>query len=158
MGMMSGCALKVSKDAVIAHNIQNFNKHNSNIALTANSNGFDITDIDFTKAIEESIIENSLFVKVVQRNGEDYLLEVAIISMEKPSFGLDFTVNMEATWSIKDPINNKIIMRKAITSSHTATTGDAFVGMTRLRLAVEGAIRKNIRLGLLDISNLQLNK
>lgn len=158
MAMMSGCSFKASKDAVVVHNMQSVNKHDGSISINARSNGLDITDIDFAKAIEESIIENDLFAKVIHGNGADYLLEVSIISIEKPVFGLDFTVNMEATWSIKDPLNNKIIMRKAIKSSYTATFGDALVGVKRLRLAIEGAIRKNIRLGLLDMSALQLNK
>jgi hypothetical protein len=45
---------------------------------------------------------------------------------------------------------------QSIKSSHTATMGQAFAGVTRLRLAVEGAARENIQLGLMAISRLQL--
>ena len=47
-------------------------------------------------------------------------------------------------------------MRESIKSSHTATMGDAFIGVTRLRLAVEGAVRENIRQGILEISKLNI--
>ena len=45
-------------------------------------------------------------------------------------------------------------MRKAILSSYTANMSDSFAGVTRLRLAVEGAARENIASGLKEISNL----
>lgn len=155
--LFSGCVPMASKEGSIAHNIPNLTTHQNTLAVSAHSGNENITDEDFTKAIEQSIVENSLFTKVINGSGSDYLLEVAMISMEKPSFGVDFTVNMEAAWSLKDQ-SNKIIMRKSIKSSHTATFGDAFAAQVRIRLAMEGAIRENIRLGLLDISTLKLSK
>ena len=41
-------------------------------------------------------------------------------------------------------------------SSFTATTGDAFAGVTRLRIATEGAAQENIRLGIKKLSQLNL--
>jgi hypothetical protein len=46
--------------------------------------------------------------------------------------------------------------RKAITGAHTATMSDAFVGVKRLQLAVEGAARANITQGLTGISEVVL--
>jgi len=64
---------------------------------------------------------------------------------------------MEAAWSLSEQKTKKVVMRDSIESSHTATMGQAFVGVTRLRLAVEGAVRENIRQGLMGISRLQLD-
>lgn len=47
-------------------------------------------------------------------------------------------------------------MRKSITSSYTASMGDSLVGVTRLRLAVEGAARNNIKQGLEAIAAMNL--
>jgi len=47
-------------------------------------------------------------------------------------------------------------MRRSIKSSNTATVSEEFSGASRLRLAVERAARENIRLGLNDISKLDL--
>ncbi len=77
--------------------------------------------------------------------------------MSKPMFGASFTVNMEAAWSLSEQKTKKVVMRDSIKSSNTATMGQAFVGVTRLRLAVEGAVRKNIRLGLMGVSKLKLD-
>jgi hypothetical protein len=47
-------------------------------------------------------------------------------------------------------------MRKAVKSAYTARLSDAFEGVTRLRLAVEGAVRQNITEGLQAIAALPL--
>lgn len=153
--LLSGCASKVTSDAIVVDNVQIINKHKKNIAINAQSDGSDITDEELIKAIEKSIISNNLFTEIINAKNANYLLDVAIINIEKPSFGLTFTVNMEATWSLKDSLSNEFIMRKSIKSSHTATFEDAFAAMKRLKLAVEGAIRENIRLGILEISKIE---
>jgi hypothetical protein len=48
------------------------------------------------------------------------------------------------------------VWHKTITSSYTAPFSAAFVGVTRLRLAMEGAARKNIEQAIQDISQLRL--
>ena len=69
-------------------------------------------------------------------------------------FVSSFTIKIEAAWSLSDPITKKVLMRESIKSQHTATMGESFVGVTRLRLAIEGAAQKNIWLGLMAISNI----
>ena len=52
--------------------------------------------------------------------------------------------------------DKSVVMKKTIKSSSTATFGDAAAAVTRIRLAVEGAAKKNIELGLQEISSLSL--
>jgi hypothetical protein len=160
---LSGCATPASKDAIIVHSVPGIQHHQKTVAIRtqggSETSPMDLPSIsnsDFAKAIEESIIANGLFTKVIHDNVSDYLLNVNIINMSKPIFGASFTVSMEAAWSLSDPITKKAIMRKSIKSSHTATMGQAFAAVERFRLAVEGAARENIRLGLIEISRLQL--
>ena len=63
---------------------------------------------------------------------------------------------MEAAWSLINNANKDVVMRESIKSSHTATMGDTLLGAKRFRLAMEGAVRENINLGLTAISRLQL--
>jgi hypothetical protein len=49
------------------------------------------------------------------------------------------------------------VMKESIKSSHTASAGEAFAAVTRIRMAVEGAAEDNIRQGLQKIANLPLN-
>jgi hypothetical protein len=107
-------------------------------------------------AIEKSIVDSRLFREVVQGQGGEYRLSVTVVQISKPVFGFDFTVSMEAGWSLVRMRDNQVVLRKAITSSHTATMGDAFAGVRRLQLAVEGAARSNIEQGLAAIAALDL--
>jgi hypothetical protein len=70
-------------------------------------------------------------------------------------FGGSFTVKMEAGWTLKRA-SGATVWQESIKSEHTATMGDAMVGVTRLRLATEGAARNNIATGLAKIGQLNL--
>lgn len=115
-----------------------------------------ISNQTFKKAVEESIVKSKAFSQVIQGNNGDYQLTVLIIGMDQPSFGLDFTVKMEAGWTLKRVNDGQVVWQKIIKSEHTATTSDAFAGVTRLRLANEGAAKNNIKQGLAEISQLNL--
>ena len=158
-----GCASPAQKDAMLIQDIPVIQQHQKTVTVktqggseTGAMDSSNISNSDFAKAIEESIIENGLFTQVIHDNGSDYVLNVTIVHISKPLFGGSFTVDMEAAWSLLDSTTKNVIMRESIRSSHTATMGQAFAGVTRLRLAVEGAARYNIKQGLMAISKLKL--
>ena len=66
------------------------------------------------------------------------------------------TVKAEVEWRLKQMQSGKIIWQKTFDRRFTATVGDAFVGVTRLKLANEGAIRESIQAGLDDLAQLSL--
>jgi hypothetical protein len=90
---------------------------------------------------------------VKSANGGDYRLNVAVVNVDQPSFGLSFTVKMEAAWSLKKA-DGSVVMQETIKSEGTATATDAFVGTERLRLATEAAARNNIAAALAKIGKL----
>lgn len=155
MSFFSGCSTKMSKDAVVAHNIPVVSQYQSNVYVNAIGNS-DLSDEDFTQAIKESIKESSLFKEITADKTSNYILEVAIVTLNKPSFGFTFTVEVEVSWSLKNSSNDEIVMRKVIKTSSTKTVSDAFAAVERIKIAMESAINKNISLGLTDISKLQL--
>jgi len=116
----------------------------------------DITDADLQGAIEDSIRNSRLFTAVVQSGSGDYELSVNITRWDKPVFGGTFTVQLETAWSLVKVADRSVVFRKAVQSSGTATMGDAFAAVTRLRLAVEAAARDNISQGLAAIAELNL--
>lgn len=115
-----------------------------------------ITDAAFAQALTEAITKSQTFSRVVPGSGGDYLLTVAIISLDQPSFGFTFTVKMEAGWTLRRASGGAVVWQQAIISEYTATTSDSFAAVTRLRLATEGAARNNIAQGLARISRLSL--
>jgi hypothetical protein len=115
-----------------------------------------ISNETFMQAIADSLYKSGLFSKIIHGKNADYLLNVMIFNLAQPSFGFSFTVKMEAVWSLAHADSKKVLMRESVRSSFTATTGDAFAGVTRLRIATEGAAQENIRLGIKKLSQLNL--
>jgi hypothetical protein len=115
-----------------------------------------ISNETFMQAIADSLYKSGLFSKIIHGKNADYLLNVMIFNLAQPSFGFSFTVKMEAVWSLAHADSKKVLMRESVRSSFTATTGDAFAGVTRLRIATEGAAQENIRLGIEKLSQLNL--
>lgn len=112
-----------------------------------------VSNADLKAAIESSILSSQLFKQVVQGSRGDYELTVTVTQLSKPLFGGAFTVTLETAWSLVKASDKSVAMRKSITASHTAELSDSLIGVTRLRLAVEGAVRKNIAQGLQAVSD-----
>lgn len=160
---LSGCASPANRQAMTTGDLATTKKFPYSVAVriaggdeTGAMDSSNVSDQDFQAAIEESIIQTNLFQRIVQGKDGDYELSVTIVHLNKPIFGATFTVDMEASWVLVKASDRSIAMRKSIRSTHSATFGDALVGVTRLRLAVEGAARKNIEQGLKDIAALTL--
>lgn len=160
---LSGCASSANREGMTVQNVQSFKKFDRTVAVktgggseTGAMDSSNITDADLKAAIEDSITQSKVFKSVIQGKDSDYELAVSIVQLDKPVFGLSFTVNMEAAWVLSKQSDRSVVMKKSVKSSHTATFSDSAVGVTRLRLAVEGAAKKNIEQGLQEISGLSL--
>ncbi len=160
---LTGCASPANREAMSVPS-QSFNKqYQSSVAVEAKGGSetgamesSNISNADLKAAIEKSITQSNLFKSVVQGKDGDYELTVTVSPLAKPIFGASFTVDMEAGWSLIKVADKSVAMRQVIKSSFTATMGDSLVGVTRLRLAVEGAARNNITQGLQAIAALNL--
>ncbi|MEY8264633.1 MAG: hypothetical protein RPR98_10535, partial [Bermanella sp.] len=62
----------------------------------------------------------------------------------QPVFGLSFTVITKVKYTILDNRNGKVVLDKVVVADYTATMGDSFWGIKRLRLANEGSAKNNI--------------
>jgi hypothetical protein len=160
---LTGCATPANRDNMTAPVASVTKKFPYSVAVetkggseTGAMDSSNISNADFKAAIEQSIVQTNLFKNVVQGKNGDYDLTVSVTQISKPIFGASFTVNLETAWSLVKASDKSYVLRKVIKSSHTATMGDALVGVTRLRLAVEGAARDNISQGLKAISELNL--
>ena len=64
---------------------------------------------------------------------------------------------METGWLLSRKTDKTILMKKSIKSTGKATTSDAIVAVTRIRMAVERAAQDNIAQGLNAISEINPN-
>lgn len=160
---LTGCSSPASREAmtpqalvVSKHHPYSVHVQTAGGTETGALDSSNIADADLKAAIEDGIVQSKLFKSVVQGSGGDYELIVRVTSLSKPIFGATFTVEMETAWSLTRLADRSVAMRKSVKSSGTATMGDAFAAVTRLRLAVEAAARDNISQGLRAISEQSL--
>ncbi|MDR7298533.1 hypothetical protein J2X16_003896 [Pelomonas aquatica] len=162
VGILAGCATASKPDSMVAVPAETLTRHAKTVSVstlggkeTSSVGKSQVSDAAFAQALIASIEKTKVFSAVVQGAGANYMLSVAVVSMDQPSFGLSFTVKMETAWTLKKA-DGSIAWQEVIKAENTATTSDAFVGVERLRIATEGAARKSIEAGLLKISKLSL--
>lgn len=120
---------------------------------TSALDGPNLADADFRSAIAASLTQARAFESVAERPGARFALRAHVVRLAKPLWGGTFTVDLEVGWTLVDQTQGeKVLLRKSIASSGTATMADAFVGATRIRLAVEAAARANIELLLRELA------
>lgn len=104
----------------------------------------EISNESFSGAVKNTLAAQGLLAE----NGQ-YQLKIEMLKVDQPLFGLDMTVTTHVKYTLTDTKSNSIVLSETIVAPHTATMGDAFVAITRLRLANEGSGKKNIE-GLLN--------
>lgn len=80
-----------------------------------------------------------------------YALRATLMNLAQPMMGFDMTVSASVKYTMIDRQSQQMVYDRLIDSSHTATFGDAAIGVQRLRLANEGAIKKNIENFIADL-------
>lgn len=97
---------------------------------------------DFASALEISLNNRGLLAPT--RPGA-FTLDANLLEMDQPFIGFDMTVTSHVSYSLIRSESKEPVLTEKVTASHTATPGDAFLGVKRLQLANEGSIRENIR-------------
>jgi hypothetical protein len=92
-------------------------------------------------------------------NGK-YSLSVEMVEIDQPSFGFDMTVTTVVKYILKEKSSGEVLLNKEVNAPQTATVGDAFSGVERLKLANEGSGKKNIEelINLLSELNIEIDK
>ena len=136
---------------------------------TALENNVDVTNVsggEETNPAWTSEIDNDAFAgalkQTLQKQGllsssGRYQLEALLLEVDQPMFGLDFKVTTQVKYILTDRENNgTVVLNEMIVAPYTATIGDAFVAIKRLRLANEGSGKANIQ-GLVEkLSDLRI--
>ncbi len=102
----------------------------------------------------QAALQRSLDQQGLLSETGNYKLDVTLIAADQPIFGLNFKVTTVIRYVITEAGSANIIFEESITAQFTATVGDAFVAIKRLRLANEGSVRTNIEMFLNRLSKL----
>ena len=115
-----------------------------------------ISDESFHEALYKSLSKSGVFRQVIKEGGADYLLDVFIAGVKQPIMAFNMTVSVTANWKLIDLSNNKVVFEELIPTPYKAGMGESWVGVKRLRLANEGAVRENIKQGIRRLAELNL--
>ena len=115
-----------------------------------------ITVYDLKTALTEGLKNSQLFTSVGQETEKNADYSLTAKMRGQSSKGV-FTITVESIvdYEIKRNRTGEVVFSKRITGKQSVSTGKAFVGVTRARLAVEGATRDNVKQLLEAISKLQ---
>jgi hypothetical protein len=162
--LVSGCATATQPTAMAATSTPIASHQTSGDLGVAVSGGRETSSVgasqvsneDFGAAIVASITHAQLFSKVAYNSPGRYQLNAYISKVSQPMLGFSMTVSMEVSYSLVDKQNSQTLWQKTISSEHTAAMGEAFAGVTRLRLATEGAAKQNIDSLLRELNQVSL--
>lgn len=108
---------------------------------------------EFEQALEGSLRAVGL---LAPRQAGTHMLTVHLEKVEQPILGISMTVTATVRYTVTERATGKDVFAKTITVPYTASFGDALLGVERLRLANEGAIRENITQLIDDIFRLDI--
>ena len=161
--LLAGCASPAQPEKMMVNTVVHTGAPHSAVSVQVTGGhetnpmwASQIAGKDFQTALVESLRKSGIFESVGVGVNAPYKLNVRLDSLEQPLFGFDITVSLRTDWSLSKSQDDSVLWQQPEYSSYKATVGDAFAGIKRLRLANEGAARKNIEQGLTQLSNLKL--
>ena len=103
----------------------------------------------FRSALEDSLANAGVFEQVL--SASKYRLTADLNQLEQPAFGIDMTVTSSIKYTVVDTKTGKNVYSRLISAPFTAGFSDSPLGATRVRIATEGSIKKNIELLINDL-------
>lgn len=162
--LLSGCATPAKPSAMVPTTFATTKHHSGSVSVAVTGGNktnpmwkADISSEDFSTALVAALNQSALFSSVASAN-PDYRLEVQLVKVMSPNGGFTFTATVVSEWKLIRIRDSAVVSDEYITTPFSATVGDAFVAITRVRLAIEGAARANIAEGIRRLSELNLEK
>jgi hypothetical protein len=88
-----------------------------------------------------------------------YFLNIRIISVDTPSFSISMTVGMDVIWTLYRTADKAELLREKIHSTYTGGVFEGGIhGANRVRVAMEGATRENVRIGTEMLESVDLEQ
>ncbi|MDP3802187.1 hypothetical protein [Brevundimonas sp.] len=98
-----------------------------------------VSNEDFKTALEASLDAAGY----MGADGPPMVVTANMIELNQPMMGLDMSVTSRIQYSVTS--DGRVVFNDTVAATGTATMGEAFAGVERLRLANEKSIKENIR-------------
>jgi hypothetical protein len=111
------------------------------------------------ETIMPMIRAKGVFPGTVNNSDAPYFLNIRIIHVDTPSFSARMTVSMNAVWTFYRGAEKAELLDENIHSTYTGAMFEGGIhGANRVRVAMEGATRENIRIGMGMLEALDLEQ
>jgi hypothetical protein len=156
---LTGCASQMTHQDMTPARVRVANHHAESVSLIAlPAPGADAAAAaefmtELNAALSDSIKASKIFSSV-KADGSDYQLTVQFFSESHPAFAIAFTSTLEMGWTLKRVDTGAVVWQESIKSVNTTGGTEAFSGAERSKMAVAGAIKKNISTGLSHLGKL----
>jgi hypothetical protein len=97
---------------------------------------------DFRAALETSLRASNYLADTA--GGARYDVTAQLLNVDRPMVGFSMTSTSTVNYTVRGA-DGRVVLQEIIKAPGTAKMGDAFLGVERVRLANENAIRENIR-------------
>jgi hypothetical protein len=102
----------------------------------------EIGSVEFEAALRDSLETARLFTNHAL---SEYELDATLIEIDQPMFGFTFDVVSTIEYTLRNKSSRATVLQETIVATGTASTGDAFAGVKRLRIANERSAQENIK-------------
>lgn len=103
----------------------------------------EVSNDAFAGALRESLRSSNLLNENL--DASTYRLTANLLGMSQPAFGFSLTVTTHVNYVLTNTGTGEVFLAETVKTPYTATPGDAFAAVKRLRLANEGSVKLNIR-------------
>lgn len=97
----------------------------------------------FKAALEQSLLTNALLANIPAN--APYRVEAHLAELEQPLIAVTSNVTSVVQYRVFDAASSQLWFEKTINATGSASVGDAFYGVDRLRIANERSIEANIQ-------------
>ena len=105
------------------------------------TNPLGVSKVD-AQAFKTALVQSLDNLRLLSREGNEFITVSAHVhDLIQPMFGLNFSVTSIVSYTVETSNRRKVFN---VTAVGDATMGDAFYGVTRLRIANEKSIQNNI--------------
>jgi len=126
------------------------------IALSVRGASAGVTVDYYEQTVIDAINASEIFSS---GDNQDYSLEIRIIKVVTPSFSTNMTVSMKTIWKFSHTAQRAPLLEESILSTYTGGVFEGGIsGANRVRVALEGAARENIRIGIELLAALHLER
>ncbi|MDD2600101.1 MAG: hypothetical protein PHO37_12890 [Kiritimatiellae bacterium] len=158
--MLGGCATPPSAENMIYTGKVSgkFNKaliNEVSLAATTRSTSLAaITSSEISSETFDAALKESLQARGLYSESGRFQLQAHILKIVQPPGNFTMKATTHVQYTLVDRASGKVFFKESVIADHTAITSDAFTGIKRRRLALEGAGKGSIAQFLDQLSQL----